>query len=416
MLSPWSAVRWCVVIAVFAAGVRASASGELEASAGGSRGLLLVHSAEMRPPGLVALSLTFHSCESRDLADELGAVSGRYDALRLAGSAGLTRWLELAVDAAVLSAAWDGEDAAGISNPAVSAKLGAPLGSPWLHVAVEGRAELPGGSDLSVRNADDESVRLAGGSLDGAAMVLATADLTARFPLKVHANVGWAFHRNEDHGRRLFPDSYPAMPGGGSWSDNDALLLRGALEFPGRNVVLFTEWRGDILSDRSLVASKENPLAVTPGVRVRLGAWSASAGLTVSLSGNDRSTPDFDPSEVYPDWEFTASLSRGWPAFAADTDGDGVEDYRDSCRRTPEDPDGFRDQDGCPDPDNDGDGVEDELDLAPMSPEDFDGFEDEDGAPDLDNDGDGIADWRDMCPDAAEDFDAFEDDDGCPDR
>lgn len=418
MSSPRWIVRSSALIAALALSAGASASGEPEASASGSRGLMLVRSAEMRPPGLVAVSLSLHSCESPDLSDELDAGPGRYSTLRLGVGAGLAPWLEVAADAALISAAWDGGqgDVTGLSNPAVSAKIGAPLGFyPWLHIAVEGRAELPGGSTLSVRGVDGEDVPLTGGSLDAAALVLATADLTSRFPLKVHANVGWAFHRDEAGGRRLFPEGYPAVPDGGSWSDNDALLLRGALEFPGRHVVLFTECRGDILSDRSVVALKENPLAVTPGVRVRLGAWTASAGLTVSLSGNDRSTPLFDPHGAYPDWELVASLSWGWSAFAPDTDGDGVEDYRDSCRRSPEDPDGFQDRDGCPDPDNDGDGVADETDLDPLSPEDFDGFEDEDGAPDLDNDRDGIADWRDMCPDAAEDVDAFEDDDGCPD-
>jgi hypothetical protein len=411
-----SAVRWCVLVLVLAAVAPASASDEFDSSDAGSRGLMLVRSAELRTPGLAVVSLALDSCESLDLADELGAASGRHRTLRLAGSVGLTPWLELAADAAVVSAAWDGDDVTGLTNPAVSARLGAPLHSPWLHVALEGRTELPGGSMLSVRGTDDESVHLAGGSLDAAAMILATADLTSRLPLKVHVNAGWVFHRDEDNGRRLFPDSYPAMPEGGSWSDNDALLLRGAVEFPGRNVVLFTEFRGDVLVDRSLVALKENPLAVTPGVRVRLGAWSATAGLTVGLSGNDRSTPDFDPFEAYPDWEFVTSLSWGWAAFAADTDGDGVEDYRDSCPRTAEDRDGFLDRDGCPDPDNDGDGIADELDFEPVSPEDLDGFEDEDGSPDLDNDGDGIADRLDMCPNAAEDFDGFEDEDGCPDR
>jgi hypothetical protein len=410
-------LRACLAALLAAACVGGAwASGEFDASAEGSRGLMLVHSAELRTPGLVAVSLGYHFCESRDLADELGAESGTYGTLRLAGSVGLTPWLELAADAAVLTAAWDGDDATGFLNPALSAKFGAPLDSPWFHVAVEGRTEIPGGSELSVRGADEGSVHLTGGSLDAAAMVLATADLTSRFPLTVHANVGWAFHGDDDRGRCLFPDSYPAVREGGAWSDNDALLLRGAVEFPGRNVTLFTEFRGDILSDRAIVALKENPFAVTPGVRIRAGAWTATAGLTVSLSGNDRSTPDFDPFDAYPDWEAAASLSWGWSAFAADLDGDGVEDYRDSCPRTPEDLDGFRDWDGCPDPDNDGDGIADELDFDPVSPEDFDGFEDEDGAPDLDNDGDGIPDWRDMCPNAAEDFDGFEDDDGCPDR
>ena len=116
----------------------------------------------------------------------------------------------------------------------------------------------------------------------------------------------------------------------------------------------------------------------------------------------------------------------------ADVDGDGVPDYRDGCPQTPEDRDGFFDNDGCPDPDNDGDRLCDpwveeqgrgerhadvcaESDVCPNLPEDFDGFEDGDGCPDPDNDGDGVPDSTDSCPDLPEDADGFEDEDGCPD-
>ena len=116
----------------------------------------------------------------------------------------------------------------------------------------------------------------------------------------------------------------------------------------------------------------------------------------------------------------------------ADVDRDGVPDYRDGCPQTPEDRDGFFDNDGCPDPDNDGDRLCDpwvvELDVAgryadvctgsdvcPNLPEDFDGFEDGDGCPDFDDDADGIPDSTDSCPNLPEDFDGFEDEDGCPD-
>ena len=58
--------------------------------------------------------------------------------------------------------------------------------------------------------------------------------------------------------------------------------------------------------------------------------------------------------------------------------------------------------------DSDGDGIEDKMDLNPKSPEDFDGFQDEDGIPELDNDNDGIPDLRDQAPNKAEDFDGFE--------
>lgn len=52
----------------------------------------------------------------------------------------------------------------------------------------------------------------------------------------------------------------------------------------------------------------------------------------------------------------------------ADTDGDGVPDSSDRCRHSPEDLDGFEDEDGCPDPDNDGDGVIDVRDVCPNEP------------------------------------------------
>jgi len=44
------------------------------------------------------------------------------------------------------------------------------------------------------------------------------------------------------------------------------------------------------------------------------------------------------------------------------------------------------------------DGIADAADKCPMQPEDPDGFQDEDGCPDNDNDGDGVADVDDQCP------------------
>lgn len=103
------------------------------------------------------------------------------------------------------------------------------------------------------------------------------------------------------------------------------------------------------------------------------------------------------------------------PVSIRDRDGDGIVDTADSCPDEPEDLDGVRDDDGCPDLDDDGDGVPDDQDLCPQEAEDMDDFEDGDGCPDLDDDGDGIPDTRDACPDDAEDIDGFEDADGCPD-
>jgi len=97
-----------------------------------------------------------------------------------------------------------------------------------------------------------------------------------------------------------------------------------------------------------------------------------------------------------------------------DSDADGIPNAYDACPESAEDPDGFEDNDGCPDTDNDGDGVPDATDGCPDVAEDPDGYQDDDGCPDIDNDGDGIPDDRDSCPDVAEDLDGFEDHDGCP--
>ncbi|HLK37436.1 MAG TPA: OmpA family protein [Polyangiaceae bacterium] len=101
-----------------------------------------------------------------------------------------------------------------------------------------------------------------------------------------------------------------------------------------------------------------------------------------------------------------------------DRDGDGIKDDVDQCPDDPEDFDGFKDEDGCPDPDNDNDGIPDVDDRCINVPEDRDGDHDEDGCPeggDGDRDGDGIIDSKDKCPDDPEDRDGFQDEDGCPD-
>ena len=101
-----------------------------------------------------------------------------------------------------------------------------------------------------------------------------------------------------------------------------------------------------------------------------------------------------------------------------DRDGDGYKDDQDKCPDEPEDFDGFKDEDGCPEPDNDNDGILDVNDRCPNVPEDFDGDHDTDGCPDIsrdgDRDGDGIPDSKDKCPDDPEDKDGFQDQDGCP--
>lgn len=71
------------------------------------------------------------------------------------------------------------------------------------------------------------------------------------------------------------------------------------------------------------------------------------------------------------------------PRPRRDADQDGVPDGRDACPAVPEDRDGYRDADGCPEPDNDGDGLLDGEDACPRRAEVFNLYQDADGCPDL---------------------------------
>ncbi len=112
--------------------------------------------------------------------------------------------------------------------------------------------------------------------------------------------------------------------------------------------------------------------------------------------------------------KFRAFLGAAWAPDFRDRDSDGIYDAEDRCPNQPEDKDGFKDSDGCPDPDNDGDGLADAQDKCPDEAEDLDGYQDDDGCPELDNDKDGIPDINDPCPNAAEDGKGKRPKDGCP--
>ncbi len=109
-----------------------------------------------------------------------------------------------------------------------------------------------------------------------------------------------------------------------------------------------------------------------------------------------------------------AALKAAGECRPQDIDHDGIWDEDDRCPTEPEDIDGDKDEDGCPDYDRDGDGIADGVDHCPGEPEDKDGFRDGDGCPDWDNDNDGLVDRLDKCPMQAEDLNGFQDQDGCP--
>jgi OOP family OmpA-OmpF porin len=73
-----------------------------------------------------------------------------------------------------------------------------------------------------------------------------------------------------------------------------------------------------------------------------------------------------------------------WTPTSHDQDHDGVTDEDDECRDVPEDRDGDRDRDGCPEEeaDDDKDGIPNSEDDCPNAKETINGFQDEDGCPD----------------------------------
>jgi hypothetical protein len=146
-----------------------------------------------------------------------------------------------------------------------------------------------------------------------------------------------------------------------------------------------------------------NPVEVDAGMRVALPKL-----VTLTLGGGLGLVRGIGSPK------FRAFLSLGWSPSFIDSDHDGVYDFEDRCPDSPEDRDGYKDDDGCPELDNDGDGLLDPQDQCPLEAEDIDGFEDGDGCPELDNDKDGIPDINDACPNAAEDGRGKRPHDGCP--
>ncbi|WNG44405.1 OmpA family protein [Archangium minus] len=149
---------------------------------------------------------------------------------------------------------------------------------------------------------------------------------------------------------------------------------------------------------------------INPGLAAHVGG---GPGITRGYG-----TPGF---RIFAGLDWTQPGERA-PTAPIDTDGDGIgagtADIQDKCPNEAEDPDGFQDEDGCPDPDNDADGIVDTQDKCPLQPETVNGFEDADGCPDkepVDTDKDGLMDPQDKCPTQPEDNDGFQDEDGCPD-
>jgi outer membrane protein OmpA-like peptidoglycan-associated protein len=319
----------------------------------------------------------------------------------------------------------------GLGDTDVLAKGSIPLPTEHLNIGALGQFTFPTGNTER---------RFTIGETDIVAMGLATIDFTdleSFVPTRAHVNAGYRWDRNEERGYGIFAPNYPdssgfnppgytKTPQGENNSYNDMFLFNTAVEFPAPNVTFFVEFDWTKLTkvdteaymqaypDRVPSDAKgvsQSTYTLTPGIE-----FVSESGSSLKLGGDINLNSGDYPSMINaPDWGLWLVFAYQAEVVPRDTDKDGVKDENDACPESPEDFDGFEDDDGCPDLDNDGDGIPDENDACPDLPEDVDGFEDDDGCPDLDNDQDGIPDKDDRCPDEPEDFDGDEDTDGCPD-
>ncbi len=304
----------------------------------------------------------------------------------------------------------------GLGDGRLVAVLGLPRPTGFLGWSLWGGATFPTG---------DEAQGLSEGKTApeaGLAVTLRFWERSSLPEMRVHLNAGHRWNRNEDfgygfdlaRGLQPWPPRYPSVADGRPPTDNDYLLLGGALEFRAETTALYLEYTVASLYRSSAVSALEYPRFLSAGLRWgKVEGWAVSMVYDISFALEDPGTPFL---AAYPDLAISGAVSYQFPLGGRDTDGDGIPNRRDHCPQQAEDPDGFADQDGCPEWDNDADGIPDALDGAPLAPEDLDGFADEDGIPDPDNDGDGIVDDRDVCPDQAEDFDGHQDQDGCPEE
>jgi outer membrane protein OmpA-like peptidoglycan-associated protein len=307
----------------------------------------------------------------------------------------------------------------GIGDTQVTGKLSVPLPTPMLKLGAVVEGSFPTGNKDKGFTAEKTDLLILG------LATLDFVDLESFVPTRLHFNAGYRFNNNEQNGYGIFdadhpessgfpPPAYPPVPAKENNSFNDLFLFNSAIEFPAPQVTFFVEFdwqRLMVRADSVHTGATRNTYTLTPGLAVSL-----SKSMELKAAGDINLNTGSTPSIANPpDWSLWLILAGTWEVVPQDRDHDGVPDKADACPDQPEDRDGFKDDDGCPDPDNDGDGILDKDDKCPDLAEDMDGFEDQDGCPDLDNDQDGIPDKVDRCPNEPEDFDGDADTDGCPD-
>jgi outer membrane protein OmpA-like peptidoglycan-associated protein len=199
-------------------------------------------------------------------------------------------------------------------------------------------------------------------------------------PLRVIGNLGALLRPYPGQFLNLFVRNQLLLGVGGYYRLPDVWRLRQFDAFAEANVVTPMEAPFTVAFSDSL----RSPFALLIGARAKVYG-PIRAELAVGRG--------IDLDSGYGRESFRVMAAVRYDHDTRDSDGDGVPDGMDGCPEQPEDKDGFKDGDGCPEPDNDGDGVMDPDDQCPDDP----GPKALDGCPD--RDGDDVPDVVDKCPD-----------------
>ncbi len=268
-----------------------------------------------RPGGQALVHYTDQPFVYRDGQGETVNLVGGIAQLDLVGWLGGDRW-RVGVDAPVYLYSWSDVDdgQAGLGDLALEGKVVAVDAPDVVNVALTGRVDLP---TATVQSA------LGGGR---AGWELAAVLDHAFGDLLVATNVGV----------RGAPEASLE-----NVELNDYLVLRGGAAYTvsdGAGVSL------EAMAQPALSAELTNPAAVP--AEWMAGAWFP---LLPGLSGRAGFGTGLTSGIGAPDWRLVFGVSAAAEDEPLDYDGDGIVDQADPCMTEPEDVDGVRDDDGCPD-------------------------------------------------------------------
>lgn len=256
----------------------------------------------------------------------------------LVGSLGLFGWLELGLHLPV-HLVYDGDPYGALS---ASAGVGDLRFVPKLALVRSGSLEqhvmLGFALPISFPTGNDEALRGAGGFTIGPQLLFAAH--LGSFGLGLDLGYRW----RSDHPPLPYGDSIAFGPWV-SYNVTDALALRAEM-FAEKYV-------------RTEVDGADFPVELLGGVEYRIGGLALYGGGSLGVT-DGIGDPDFRIIGGVR-YRKNAPDRQGY----LDSDGDGVLDKDDGAPYEPEDIDGYRDEDGIPDPDNDGDGILDGDDECP---------------------------------------------------